>query len=80
MSPHFLVFVGVDRGVSDRASEAGGGPGRSHFARRVGVLAGKAEVEHVNLFHLRDGLPNGKVRRLDVAMEKSDLVNTLDGF
>ena len=80
MSPHFLVLVGVNRSVSDSSTEASGCSGRSHFSRRVGILAGEAEVEHVDLLHLGDGLSDGEVRRLDVTVEKSHLVNALNGF
>ena len=41
-------------------------------------LCKNAPVTH--LLHLRQGLADGEVGRLDIAVKKSHLVNTLDGF
>ena len=43
--------MSIDGGVSDGASEAGRGPGRPHLPVGIRVLAGQAEVQHVDLPH-----------------------------
>ena len=58
VSPHLLVLVSVDGGVSDGAPEAGSCAGGPHLARGVGVLPRQPEVQHVDLPHGLRSPPN----------------------
>ena len=48
---HFFVFMSIYRGVSDCASEPGGGPGRADLPIGICILASQPEVQHVDLPH-----------------------------
>ncbi len=75
MATQLSVEVSVGRGVPDSTSEAGRGPWRPHLTRRGAhrVVAHETEVEQADL--LRVVAPHCKIGGLDVAVQKTGLVN-----